>query len=80
MKESETDLFGWSAPQPVECGDPAELLAALDPSSGLWQPFEYGRWAFRGQADASWDLLPRALRPGQRLSFRDPALSGLARG
>ena len=31
---------------------------------------------FRGQADASWDLLPRALRPGQRLSFRDPTLSG----
>lgn len=64
----------WLAPEPIECGDSAELLVRLDPSSSLWKPFEYGRWAFRGQADVSWDLTPRALRSGQRLSFRDSTL------
>jgi hypothetical protein len=47
------------------------LLAKLNPECDLWQPFEYGRWAFRGQGNASWDLTPVALREGQRLSFRE---------
>jgi len=65
------DSRAWPTPEPIRCADAAELLATLDPSSTPWQPFEYGRWAFRGQANASWDLIPSALRPGQRLSFRD---------
>lgn len=64
----------WLRPEPIKCRDSAELLAKLDPSSQLWAPFEHGRWAFRGQADAKWDLIPRALRPGQRLSFENPAV------
>ena len=60
----------WPTPEPIPCADADELLAKLDPSSTLWQPFEYGRWAFRGHADATWELIPSALRPGQRLSFR----------
>ena len=74
IENTEMDRQPWLSPEPTECRDSAELLAKLDPSSSLWTPFEYGRWAFRGQADALWDLVPRALRPGQRLSFRDPAL------
>lgn len=68
------DRQPWLKPEPIECRDSAELLSRLDPSSSLWTPFEYGRWVFRGQADASWDLIPRAKRPGERLSFRDSAL------
>ena len=63
------------APGPIECRDSAELLATLDPSSSLWAPFEYGRWAFRGQGDM-WDLVPKALRPDERLSFSDATLRG----
>ena len=64
----------WSDPEPIECQDSAELLIKLDPSSPLWAPFQHGQWAFRGQADASWDLVPRALRSHELLSFSDPAL------
>jgi len=63
-------------PQAVICQSADELLKLLDPSSALWRPFEYGRWAFRGQADAEWDLVPRAFRPGERLSFKDASLVG----
>jgi hypothetical protein len=58
----------------IECRDSADLLAKLDPSSTLWTPFRFGRWAFRGQADATWDLVPRAMREGQQLSFTNPAI------
>ncbi|MBI5968771.1 MAG: FRG domain-containing protein [Deltaproteobacteria bacterium] len=68
------DRQSWLKPEPIECQDSAELLSNLDPSSTLWKPFEYGRWAFRGQADASWDLIPRAIRPNERLSFQDSEL------
>src|SRR5262245_59794417 len=27
------------------------------------------QWAFRGQADARWNLIPSAMRPGTRLGF-----------
>ncbi len=49
-------------------------MGQLDPSSTHWTPFKFGRWAFRGQADATWDLVPRALRQGQPLSFKFPAI------
>lgn len=71
------DHSPWLRPEPIECRNSAELLNKLDPSSSLWTPFEYGRWVFRGQADASWDLIPRSRRPGQQLSFRDSALCAL---
>lgn len=64
----------WSEPELIESRDPADLLTKLDPSSPLWAPFEYGRWAFRGQANVTWDLVPRAFRPGELLSFSDPTL------
>ena len=67
-------VLPWSDPEPIECQDSAEFLAQLDPSSQLWAPFQNGQWAFRGQADASWDLVPRALRSNEPLSFSDPAL------
>jgi hypothetical protein len=70
----------WLKPEPIECRDPSELLSRLDPSSSLWAPFEYGQWAFRGQADASWDLIPRSMRLGQKLSFKDPSLRALLDG
>jgi len=74
MEYAEMDRQPWLKPEPIECQDSAELLSRLDPSSSLWTPFEYGRWAFRGQADASWDLIPRSMRPGERLSFQDSTL------
>jgi hypothetical protein len=68
------------APAPIECPDAADFIARLDPSGSLWSPFEYGRWIYRGHADASWDLTPKALRRGQRLSFTDPAILGPLNG
>ena len=68
------DALPWSDPEPIECQDSAEFLTRLDPSSELWAPFQNGQWAFRGQADASWDLVPRALRSHELLSFSDPTL------
>ena len=58
----------------IKCQSAAEFLDALDPSHEVWTPYETGRWAFRGQSDAGWGLVPSAFRPGQRLSFRDSSI------
>jgi len=60
----------------IEARTAAEFLANLDPSSPFWSPFLFGEWTFRGQANAAWTLLPKALREGQRLSFDNRALTG----
>jgi hypothetical protein len=60
----------------IECTNASEFLARLNPHCELWSQAEIGRWVFRGQSDASWRLTPSALRPGQRLTFSDPAVVG----
>lgn len=50
--------------------DVSSFLNYLSPTNSVWQ--EYGKWIFRGQADSSWQLIPRAWRPENKeklLSF-----------
>lgn len=68
------DQFSWSGIDVIDASDAADFLARLDPSHDLWRPFEYERWIFRGQADARWDLIPRAFRSGERSTFSFPEL------
>jgi hypothetical protein len=48
-----------------------ELLIALNVLDSRWAP-DPGRWIFRGQADASWDLDPSALRRGALREYGRP--------
>lgn len=50
-----------------------DIIDALRPGAALWSgriARQY-QWGFRGQADATWDLVPSALRKGTTLGF-DP--------
>lgn len=55
-----------------------DLLAALSPMASTWNPSPT-LWAFRGQADAAWPLLPAALRHNARLDYLPTGSSGLKR-
>lgn len=48
------------------------LLDALARRNERWGSWQYGtpdQWLFRGQADASWDLIPSALRESVRYAY-----------
>lgn len=47
----------------LTCADPDELLTMLSPRHPLWAD-DPSAWIFRGQARKSWELLPKAYRPG----------------
>lgn len=50
------------------------LLAHLRLTDALWRGSPSGHWAFRGQADAGWPLVPKVFRPRTNLVFTGPAL------
>ncbi len=49
----------------LPCSSAEEFLDVLRPSAEHWcKAGTLSPWVFRGQADASWPLMPKALRPG----------------
>lgn len=54
----------------------ADFLAALSPTKPHWTGSQT-LWAFRGQADAEWPLLPTALRSDVKLAYTAGATAGL---
>lgn len=53
-----------------------DFLSALSPLASTWNPSPT-LWAFRGQTDANWPLLPQALRKNTRLDYFPTGSSGL---
>jgi hypothetical protein len=53
----------------VRCASAAELIAALRLTNTVWGSRPSNRWAFRGQADAAWGLVPKAFRPSTNLAY-----------
>src|SRR5512140_1525026 len=54
-----------------------DFLAALSPLASASWGSSPTRWAFRGQADATWRLLPKALRDDVPLDYFPAGKSGL---
>lgn len=52
-----------------------DLVRALRRNDSRWQPYSRA-WIFRGQADASWPLLPAALRTPTRLTHHPKRMEG----
>lgn len=66
----------------VDCADAAELLQRLrslqtNPPRGQ---ATWDRWAFRGQRDARWHLVPAAYRPGTLIGYENCQFSHIATG
>jgi len=59
-----------SARQEITCATATELLARLRLSDSLWLGRRSDRWAFRGQADLRWGLVPKAFRPETNLAYQ----------
>lgn len=55
----------------IACRDAAEFLARMSPLDPLWRGAGRSAWAFRGQKNASWSIVPSAWRTGAHLSFND---------
>jgi hypothetical protein len=55
----------------IRCEDARHLIESLRVGTSEILPFdrEPYKWAYRGQADATWKLTPSALRPGVTLGF-----------
>jgi len=58
----------------VLCSSAAEFLASLRLTNPIWGGRPSNRWAFRGQANASWGLVPKAFRPTTNLAYTGPQL------
>lgn len=55
--------------QKERCGSAEELIDALRPSGHRWDP-DPTLWIFRGQGNATWEFVPKALRRNEPLEFR----------
>ena len=54
----------------VECRSAEEFIARLRLTDPLWRGRRSDSWAFRGQADASWPLVPKAFRQSTNLAYK----------
>jgi hypothetical protein len=69
----EHETAGWRLD--VQCETAAEFLGALRLTNPLWGGRPSDTWAFRGQADASWGLVPTAFRPTTNLAYVGPEVN-----
>jgi hypothetical protein len=53
----------------VVCDSAQEFIARLRLSDQLWRGRPSNKWAFRGQADAGWGLIPKAFRSSTNLAY-----------
>lgn len=60
--------------QDVKCSTPNDFIARLRLTDPLWRGQRSDRWAFRGQADAQWPLVPKVFRSTTNLAYTGPAL------
>jgi hypothetical protein len=61
----------------VPCVSALELLSNLRTTDPLWRGRRSDQWAFRGQADARWGLVPKAFRPDTNLAYQGEPLHPL---
>ena len=54
----------------AHCETGEDLIAKLRLTHPIWRGRRSNKWAFRGQADATWGLVPKAFRPETNLAFR----------
>ena len=55
----------------VHCETAEEFMDTLRLTHRLWRGRRSNKWAFRGQGDARWGLVPKAFRPQTNLSYTD---------
>jgi hypothetical protein len=53
----------------VLCSSAEEFITRLRLTDPLWRKRSSNRWAFRGQANASWGLVPKAFRESTNLAY-----------
>ena len=58
-----------------ECADARDFLKKLRMDHPLWRGQRSDKWAFRGQADAAWSLVPKAFRPSTDFAFTGQSVS-----
>lgn len=58
----------------ITCRSASGFLDSLAPQKGIWRGDKKNRWIFRGQSDDQYKLVPKSLRNGQRLSFKESSL------
>ena len=58
----------------VECNSAEEFIKRLRLTDPLWNGWRSDSWAFRGQADASWPLVPKAFRQSTNLAYKGPPI------
>lgn len=74
MRESSSEKNSLSNPgsqENIRCDNAVELINELRSHPDRSKAFRSRpyQWAYRGQADAKWNLIPSALRPGTSLGY-----------
>ncbi len=53
----------------IVCSDPREFMSHLRLDHSIWRGHLSEKWAFRGQADSRWKLVPKAFRESTDFSY-----------
>lgn len=77
-----TNVTANSANLPIEvrCSTAQEFIGRLRLTDTYWEDYKYGEVGFRGQRDATWDLLPSAFRPNVITKFLGDVVESEAQG